>query len=349
VGNFEFQKWRASAQASLIFSSFAGKKTNVRTVTPTACVLVYGHFCSEKGLASTSKMISRPLPGNNTAPQKQLNVRHQPLSKERLSVHKDLEKLWIGPSQNGMCVELVESFPQSLEYLDWDMTGDNSVHEEALDTLLKLSFTRHLCLRFRGDEGAVILSKHLGGASSLESLDLRGCHIGNRGALALVQALIGSSVLSLNLGYNRIGNEGIEAFAQVFNNPSSKLQGLNLSCNLFDEEGAIGLVESLSSNQSLRELSLFCNQINPTVCNALVETLGRNYTLEHVTLGATLTDIFSPIRMEIEYLLKLNRGGRDMLRKLKLPQSMWANIFASAEADVLFLFVSEKPELVRNV
>lgn len=292
-------------------------------------------------------MISRPLPGNNTAPQKQLNLRHQPLSKERLSIHKDLQRLWIGPSQNGMSRELVESLPQSLEYLDWDMTGENSIHEEALDAFLRLSTAQHLCLRFRGDEGAEILARHLGG-SSLESLDLRGCHIGNRGALALAHALIGSSILSLNLGYNRIGNEGMEAFAQALNNPSFKLQGLNLSCNVFDEEGAIGLVESLSSNQSLRELSLFCNRINPAVCNALIETLGTNYTLQHVKLGATLTDTFSPIRMEIDYLLKLNRGGRDLLRKLKFPQSMWANIFASAEPDVLFLFVSEKPELVCN-
>jgi hypothetical protein len=52
--------------------------------------------------------------------------------------------------------------------------------------------------------------------------------------------------------------------------------------------------------------------------------------------------------MEIDYLLKLNRGGRGALRKLNFPQSMWAKIIASAEPDVLFLFVSEKPELVRN-
>jgi hypothetical protein len=247
-----------------------------------------------------------------------------------------------------MSRELVESLPQSLEYMDWDMTGDNSINEETLDTFLKLSSVRHLCLRFRGDEGAAILSKHLGGANSLESLDLRGCNIGNHGALALAQALLSSSILSLNLGYNCIGNEGMEAFAQVLNNPSSKLQRLNLSCNAFDEEGAIGLVKSLSSNQCLKELSLFCNRINLAVCSALVETLGRNYTLKNVKLGATLTDTFSPMRMEVDYLLKLNRGGRDVLRKLKFPQSVWANILASAEPDLVFLFVSEKPELVRN-
>lgn len=294
-------------------------------------------------------MISRPLPGNNTAPQKQLNLRHQPLSKERLRVHKDLERLWIGPSQGGMSKDLVQSLPQSLEYLDWDMTGDgNSIQEEVLETLLKCSSIRHLCLRFRGDEGALILAKKIGGAVSLESLDLRGNHIGNCGALALAQALIGSSLLSLNLGYNCIGTQGIEAFAEVLEHPSSQLQGLNLSCNAFDEMGAICLANVLSRNHSLKELSLFCNQINPTVCDALVESLGTNYTLEHIKLGATLTDTFSPIRMEIEHLLKLNRGGRGMLRKDKLPHALWPNILSRAQVDVLFTFVSEKPELFRD-
>jgi hypothetical protein len=253
-----------------------------------------------------------------------------------------------------MSVDLVESLPQTLEYLDWDMTGedDNSIQEEVLGTLLKCSSVRHLCLRFRGDEGALILAKNLGGAVSLESLDLRGNHIGNCGALALVQALIGSSLLSLNLGYNCIGNEGIEALAQVLEHPSTQLQGLNLSCNVFDEKGAICLANVLARNHSLRELSLFCNQINPTVCDALLKSLRTNYTLKHIRLGATLTDTFSPIRMEIEHHLKLNRGGRAMLRKDNntLPHALWPYILSkqAAQVDVLFMFVSEKPELFCN-
>lgn len=289
-----------------------------------------------------------------SSPSKTLNLRYRPISQELLSspANQDVEKLWIGPSPK-MCPALVvESLPSSLQYLDWDMTDTTSIQDEVLEKLFQKKSLRHLCLRFRGDKGAILLSKHLATASSLESLDLRGNHISDIGAQALAGALKqeSSSLACLNLGYNRIGDDGIQALSQVLGQDSCTLQCLNLSCNAFGQEGAHYLALSLKTNSSLKQVSLFCNHISHAACVELACSLKHNFTLEQLKLGGTLTDTVSEIRLFIEYLLKLNRGGRNKLREQELPHEEWSTILSNAanDLDVLLFFVSNKPELVMS-
>lgn len=284
-------------------------------------------------------MLSRRSPQNN----RQLNLKHQVVCQERLSSHEDLEKLFVGPS-HGLTKALVESLPVTLCHVDWDMTGSPSIQSEALECLLKRPL-RHLCLRFRGDECALVLSRHL--SSNIESLDLRGNQIGDPGVVALARAITHDcpSLSSLNLAYNSIGDAGVDALARLLQDPSCNLQQLNLRCNIFGEQSALRLVEALSCNSSLKELSLNCNQIASKVCQALVDTLHCNFSIKQIKLGATLTDTFSEERMEIEYLLKLNCGGRYLLKQNDLPCAIWPNVLSRSDQDLIYTFLSGKPEL----
>lgn len=279
------------------------------------------------------------------AAHKTLNLRYKPVSQELLSSHQNVEKLWIGPSHRMSPTLVVQSLPSNLHSLDWDMT-DSTMEDAVLHDLFQIKSLKHVCLRFRGDEGVIQLSKRLGGASSLESLDLRGNHISDVGAQALACALVESSLTSLNLGYNRIGDVGMNALCSTLNR--TNLECLNLSCNLFGQEGANSLAASLKTNVSLKEVSLFCNHIPHDACVELAHALEYfNVTLELVKLGGTLTDTFSDVRLRIEYLLKLNRGGRHKIRETGMDHGEWMDVLSNTEdVDVLMFFVSNKPELI---
>lgn len=288
---------------------------------------------------------------SSSVSSKILNLRYKPVSEELLNspAHKDVEKLWIGPAHDMTPFLVVQSLPSSLEHLDWDMTDSSTIQGEVLQDLFQIKSLKHLCLRFRGDTAATELAKHLPSASFLESLDLRGNHIGDIGAQALANALQDSTIVHVNLGYNRIGDKGLVALSQAVKLDSCALQGLNLSCNVFGQEGTNHLALALKTNQSLQELSLFCNAIPHASCVELASCLEKhNFTLQHLKLGGTLTDTFSDIRMKIDFLLKLNRHGRIQLREHQSSRREWTNILSNAASDVdmLLYFLSNKPELL---
>lgn len=306
----------------------------------------YSHECCHCSDEETNNTM---LSSSNST--KTLNLRYKPVSQELLDSCCDVEKLWIGPRLDMAPSLVIQSLPTSLEHLDWDMTDStNTIDGDILKELFRKTSLKHLCLRFRGDEGAVLLSQHLHNASLLlESLDLRGNSIGNVGVQALASVLHESSITSLNLGYNRIGNEGVEALSKVLSDSDCKLRYLNLSCNVFGQEGANHLAFSLRKNTSLQELSLFCNHIPHDSCIEFAATLEHsNVTLQHLKLGGTLTDVFSDIRVKIDYFLKLNQNGRSILQKHDLEEDEWWQkiVQANGDLDVLLFFLSNKPELL---
>lgn len=286
-----------------------------------------------------------------TMTSKTLNLRYKPVSQELLTSHQAVEKLWIGPSHKMSPLQVVHLLPVNLQCLDWDMTDATTIDDDVLEALFQKKSLSHLCLRFRGDEGVIQLSKHLAAAAAstpLQSLDLRGNHISCIGATALASCLAGSSLLSLNLAYNRIDDAGMKALCAALG--KTRLEYLNLSCNFFGQDGANSLAASLKTNCSLREVSLFCNHIPHASCVKLVQILERdNVTLHQIKLGGTLTDTFCNVRLAIEYLLKLNRSGRYKLRQDNLDHAEWMNVLSNAsDVDVLLYFLSNKPQLVSS-
>ena len=213
-----------------------------------------------------------------------------------------------------------------------------------------------------GDIGTIRLSEALRYNSRLLYLDLSGNQIGSIGAMELAKALfrndnhtghfISSTTLqSLNLSRNHIGDEGARSFADAlrFN---STLRHFDLSCNAVSIRGITALLECVDVNQSLRvlhlsgnlegvtknEMSKLVQSLTSSVVGNRLEVLdiqskyhNRN-TNSSFLEGASDDDIWSLLQMmygvpAMEYttqpycLSRKHKLQNHRLRRLHLPNS----------------------------
>ncbi|CAH1800621.1 unnamed protein product [Owenia fusiformis] len=123
--------------------------------------------------------------------------------------------------------------------------------------------------------------------STVTSLDL-GCNdIGNQGACHLADMLVENwNITSLNLSENNIGMEGLERLTEILHTNRS-IEHLDLSGNGFTDAHAPLLVDLLSNNFTIRRLVLHHNML----CEKGGKLLGpalrseNNDTLRHLDLG----------------------------------------------------------------
>ncbi|CAM9186224.1 unnamed protein product, partial [Hapterophycus canaliculatus] len=127
------------------------------------------------------------------------------------------------------------------------------------------------------DEGAKLLAPTLRddgtGISTVRSLNLMRCGIGDIGATALAHGLRGNSVLEqLNLTGNRIGDAGVIALMGSLVGPSAGfLFDLWLSSNYIRPAGAEGMGLALAKSPALRSLHLTGNNLRDEGVVALVK------------------------------------------------------------------------------
>ena len=87
-------------------------------------------------------------------------------------------------------------------------------------------------------------------------------NISKEGALKLAEALKNNTSLKkLNLGYNRIGDKGVEYIVEALLQSNKTLAKLHLQSNYITEKGAEHLAEMLRMNRSIRHLGLDYNSI----------------------------------------------------------------------------------------
>ncbi|KAI8604942.1 hypothetical protein EDD21DRAFT_411569 [Dissophora ornata] len=105
--------------------------------------------------------------------------------------------------------------------------------------------------------------------TTLTTLNLGDCSIGNEGTLALSEALNTNTTLTtLDLGYNLIGNEGALALSEALKT-NTALTTLNLRDNSIGNEGALALSEALKTNTTLTSLNLQYNSFGNEGARAL--------------------------------------------------------------------------------
>ena len=120
---------------------------------------------------------------------------------------------------------------------------------------------------------------------SLTSLNLGDNRIGDDGAKALATALKNNtSLTSLNLLGNRIGDDGAKALATALETNTS-LTSLELGFNRIGADGATALATALKNNTSLTSLNLLNNDIGDEGANALAAALKTNTSLTSLELG----------------------------------------------------------------
>ena len=172
-----------------------------------------------------------------------------------------------------------------------------------------LNLSRNFLL---GDEEAKTLAKMLGGNgaessgtvnTTLEHVDLVLCSIGPVGAQHLAQALcLNTSVKTLKLSYNPLGDEGAKALAEMLGGNGAESSGtvnttlehVDLSKCRIGPVGAQHLAQALCVNTLVKTLKLSDNPLGDEGARALAEMLGGNgaessgtvnTNLEHVDLS----------------------------------------------------------------
>ncbi|XP_015777590.1 PREDICTED: protein NLRC3-like [Acropora digitifera] len=142
-----------------------------------------------------------------------------------------------------------------------------------------------LSLEFKECNFTNVLSRALKVNTSLSSLNLAWNSIGNEGANSLAEALtVNTSLSSLNLAWNSIGNEGANSLAEALT-VNTSLSSLNLAWNSIGNEGANSLAEALTVNTSLSSLNLAWNSIGNEGANSLAEALTVNTSLSSLNLA----------------------------------------------------------------
>jgi Ran GTPase-activating protein (RanGAP) involved in mRNA processing and transport len=167
-------------------------------------------------------------------------------------------------------------------------------------------------------------------------IDLHGNHIGGEGAAALAGLKVNSSLQTLNLTWNKIGDDGAVALAAGLK-VNSSLQTLNLTWNKIGDEGAVALAEALKDNKSLQTLALCKNQIGDEGAKALAGALKVNSSVRHLNLrsnkisdsgAAALADALKDNKSLTKVELGSNQigaeGARALAAALKVNSSLQA-------------------------
>ncbi|XP_044166448.1 protein NLRC3-like [Acropora millepora] len=121
--------------------------------------------------------------------------------------------------------------------------------------------------------------------TSLTSLNLGLNFIGDEGAHSISEALrVNTSLTSLVLSYNSIGKEGAHSLSEALR-VNTSLTSLDLSDNSIGDEGAHSLSEALRVNTSLTSLYLASNSIHAEGAHSLSEALRVNTSLTSLYLS----------------------------------------------------------------
>ena len=139
-----------------------------------------------------------------------------------------------------------------------------------------------------GNVGSAIVSQAVLGLCNILSLDLGFNEIGNAGSVALSSVLSHNAVPHLNCLYlsgNAIRVNGITALATALRS-NTCLSSLYLSGNSLGEEELLALSPGIAENKGLTALYLGSNRINPTGLTALLTALQKGTSqLKALMLG----------------------------------------------------------------
>jgi Ran GTPase-activating protein (RanGAP) involved in mRNA processing and transport len=139
-----------------------------------------------------------------------------------------------------------------------------------------------------GNEGARYIAEALTSNTSLTSLNIRGCRIGDEGAQSVAWAQRASGGLRLRclcMGVNSISDVGIEALVDSFEDKATRLETLELDSTPIDDEGYKHIARFLLGNQTLTVLNLRGNR-DPTAeaFKSLKEVFDTNMVMQDLRM-----------------------------------------------------------------
>lgn len=247
--------------------------------------------------------------------------------------------------------------------------------------LLNTSYIEKLDLsdtRISDSPGLALL---FGSTVHMKAIKAEGCHLGTASLMKIFESLaVSSSLVSLNLGHNRMSTRAVKVLAQALRSNHS-LKTLDLtSCSLGDAEIAY-ITRSLRKNSVLQELRLGFNKIGDAGCLHLGRNLpwmnirslelqfnvfsndGLTFIVEGMEQNVSLTTFFALdygiyderkafLIRRIGLLLRLNKGGRRILRdgcSTSVLPLILAKSTGPSSRDVIYYLLQSRPDIFSEV
>ncbi|ACE06109.1 hypothetical protein Aasi_0725 [Candidatus Amoebophilus asiaticus 5a2] len=155
----------------------------------------------------------------------------------------------------------------------------NGVHMEAQGVAglgPHLVNTKVKCLRLNsngiGDKGLISLATYLPN-TLLNDIDLDSNKIGVEGIKALIAILDDSNIDTLSLWGNKLGEEGATLLGLYLASPKSRIENLNVGYNKIGAQGVINLIANLQENIKLRVVNLQGNQLGDDGFKGIMQAL----------------------------------------------------------------------------
>jgi hypothetical protein len=275
---------------------------------------------------------------------------------ERLSTEGS-QAIWSALKSSSL-TSLTMQAPPSSEFMGPDSSWTSSL----LASVLKGSNVTFLDLS--GDIDAKRLkdlSSTLGsGETKIKTLNLYRCQMGDESALLLASAVASSSLTSLSLWNNSLTSQFISSSVQFLK--TSRLTELNLGWNSLGDEGVEILAAALPSFSHLSSLDLGSNNIGADGLKELVTVLPKCLKLTHLVLDGNSFELdgFSHLcsslkNTPLEFLSvassEIDDDALASLRKVLLESSLtrldMSGNSISSEAMIAFLQVVSKSKLTR--
>lgn len=160
-----------------------------------------------------------------------------------------------------------------------------------------------------------------------------------------------SSLKILRMAGNSLGNDNVRLIAQSLAK-NTALHDLDLSANSVGDTGLKALIESMEQNQVLTTLSLKYNVFADLSCLESVLRV-HNFSLQELSHSCKVRS--EGLRRgengpRISYYLRLNKGGRILLKKDETPPGLWPIVlernFPSQNFDAIFFILRHSSMLL---
>jgi Ran GTPase-activating protein (RanGAP) involved in mRNA processing and transport len=147
----------------------------------------------------------------------------------------------------------------------------------------------------------------------------------------------------------RLGDAHLQTISQGLEYNKS-ITELRIIQNRIGCVGASALATALLSNTTIQELDLSDNNIGDDGANDLLDLMKRNARVESLTVRGN-KQMDKAIAGEIMFYAKLNKtlkvSGRDAIRDVSLPYSLWPSVLDRVKMDptLLNFVVRQRPEV----
>ena len=214
-------------------------------------------------------------------------------------IHKNSCIVHVNFSSNEITYNGIESisefFNRNENIVSLDISSHKGLHRNRLGVkggegvckILKNS--RNLCFlnisgTSLGDDGLNALIKGIFQCKTLLSLNLADNALGYEKIEDLGKSVLNTNILKLDLGNNKIGNDGAESICEMLmgsDNISCNIEILNVSGNLITTRGVSRIFYALTNNQTLQKLdlsnNLFSMGLSNNFNNFLIENSGVKF------------------------------------------------------------------------